>query len=245
VFVSMLLLSFGRVRAADRESAEYSAAIQLGIDEFDQRNFAEARAHFAHAHALYPNARTLRALGMAEFELKNYGECIESLQEALASPEKALEGQLRQDTQSLLTRAQGYVARLSVNVDPGAAAVVVDGVPVQIGSSRLLVLNVGDHVLEFRAPGRTAERREFKVKGGESDTLRVVLPRLAIVPAARPPTTNRDGPLYRNPWLWTAVGVVVAGAAAGAAIALTGGAGSTRTEAPYTGNSGAAALRAP
>jgi tetratricopeptide (TPR) repeat protein len=228
-------------RAVDLESPAYTDAINLGIAEFEERNFAEARTHFGRAHALYPNARTLRALGMAEFELKNYGESIQYLEQALASNEKPLAGQLREEAQNLLDRAKGYVARLSVSVDPGAASVVVDGVPVQLGTSGVLVLEVGDHVLEFRAPGRIGEKRELKIQGGEQDTLRVVLP--ALEAQSRQEKAKR--PLYKSPWLWTAVGVVVAGAAAGTAVALGGGGTTTKTEEPYTGNGGAAVLAAP
>jgi hypothetical protein len=52
-----------------------------------------------------------------------------------------------------------YVARLSVNVDPSIATVVVDCVPVQRGSGGLLVLNVGDYVLENAALTRRATTR--------------------------------------------------------------------------------------
>lgn len=39
--------------AESRDSSEYREAINLGIAEFDERHFLEARSHFSRAHDLY------------------------------------------------------------------------------------------------------------------------------------------------------------------------------------------------
>jgi tetratricopeptide (TPR) repeat protein len=193
------------------EPVEYRAAIDLAVAEYELSNFAEARAQFQKAHALYPNARSFRGLGMTEFELRNYGDAIAHLEHALASPIKQLTGTLREQTVDLLTRARGYVARLHLELDPQSATLVVDGTEVQRGATDLLLLEVGDHVIELHAPGKLSERRPVKVTGGEERTLRWVLR-----PAVEPHTERR---WYKSPWLWTAVGVLAAGAATGAALA--------------------------
>jgi tetratricopeptide (TPR) repeat protein len=227
----LVMGSLASARAAD-EDGEYVQAIKLGSAEFEVGNYAEARSQFTRAHRQFPNARTLRALGMVEFELKNYGECIEYLQSALTAQVRALEPSQRKEAELLLARARSYVARLSFDVQPDVATVLMDGVPVKLDEGRTLVVQVGDHVLEFRAPGRLAEKRLVKVSGGEERTLHVVLPTPDAAPAASGPATEPASapakappterqPLYKKPWLWIVVGVVVAGAAAGAAIALT------------------------
>ncbi|HEX6240071.1 MAG TPA: tetratricopeptide repeat protein [Polyangiales bacterium] len=203
----------------------YEAAIELAIHEFELRNYAEARARFLEAHKLFPNARTFRALGMVEYELKNYGDAIEALESALRSQTRPLTGALRSDAEALLERAKGYVGRIRLELKPDATSVAVDGVPIQLGLDGVLVLDVGDHGLEFRAPGRLMERRAVKITGGEEKLLRVVLP---------PAATHTDGaqaerrPLHKNPWLWTAVGAVAVGTAVGLGVSLSdpGGGGS-------------------
>lgn len=208
-----------KAQAADTKApAGYDEAIDLAFHEFELGNYAEARARFLEAHKLFPNARTLRALGMVEYELKNYGDAIESLEKALASPVRALEGPTRADTQALLERAKGYIARINLDLNPDAATVVVDGVPVQLGMGGILLLQVGDHSLEFRAPGRQVEKRQLKITGGEQRTLQVVLPPL-LDPHAKPKAEAR--PLRKNPWLWTAVGVVAVGTAVGLGVGLS------------------------
>jgi hypothetical protein len=230
--VVMVLTFAANVSSAARaeDSAEYKQAIRLGSAEFEAGNYAEARSQFTRAHSASPNARTFRALGMVEFELKNYGESIEYLKGSLASQVRPLEPKQREEAELLLSRARGYVARLSVEIDPAVATVLLDGVPVKLDQGGTLVVKVGDHVLEFRAPGRLAEKRALKVSGGEERSLHVVLP----VPEA-PSRSDKGGntapqptgttrvekkPLYKKPWLWVVLGVVVAGAAAGTAIAL-------------------------
>jgi len=219
------------------EPAGYRDAVDGAIAEYEARNFAEARALFAKAHALYANARTLRGQGMAEFELRNYGDAISFLEQALDSSEKPLEGELRQETEALLARAKTFVARFELSIEPDVATVVVDGVPMELRGQGSLVLKVGDHVLEFRAPGYTSEKRELKVNGGEEKALNIVLPKQVDLStntqASEPAETSR---WYKSPWLWTGVAIVVAGVAVGTAFAVKGD-GSSDAD-PYGGGSG-------
>jgi tetratricopeptide (TPR) repeat protein len=249
------LLCFTQVvHAATKDPPAYTEAVDLGVSEFDAQNYVEARAHFARAHALYSNARTLRALGMVAFELKRYIECIEYLSDALASNERRLEGEKRRATEKLLERANGYVARYTLDIEPGTQ-LILNGAPSGLAPGSVLVLEVGDHVLDFQATGHLATRRNLTIQGGEHETLQVRLASLAAADAevtkqaptpATPPTdkpTRR--PVYKNPWLWTALGLVVAGAAAGTAVALTSGDTTTKSEAPYPGTGGAPPLGTP
>jgi tetratricopeptide (TPR) repeat protein len=197
----------------------YDEAIDIAFKEFELGNYPEARSRFLEAHKLFPSARTFRAIGMVEYELKNYGDAIDALEKALASKVKALEGTARMATEELLDRAKGYVARIALDINPGVATVIVDGVPVELGMGGVLILQVGDHNLEFRAPGRLVERRQLKINGGEEKKLQIVLPP-AVEANGQPKKEAR--PLYKNPWLWAAVGVVAVGAGVGLGVGLSG-----------------------
>jgi hypothetical protein len=186
---------------------------------------------------LFPNARTHRGLGFTEFELRNYGDCIEQLEAALASDVKPLTERLRKDTVQVLARARNFVARVVLEAEPRPTRVLVDDVPVEVNEGGSVLLRVGEHVIELRAAGFAPERRKLSLKGGEEQVLRVVFSRPADVEQAVTATSaapdtgvKADAPprkrWYRSPWLWTAVGVVVVGAAAGTAVALAPGGGS-------------------
>ncbi|HEX5657368.1 MAG TPA: hypothetical protein VFX59_09235 [Polyangiales bacterium] len=209
-----------------REEAEeppgYRPLINEAIREYNAHNFAEAHSLFAKAHAMYPNARTLRGLATAEFELKRYDACIEHLESALDSDVKSLDETLRQKAEDLLRRARNFVARVQLEVQPQLAEVVIDGQPAPLSSAAPLVLRVGNHVLEFRAPGHFTERRVLELSGGEEKTLRIVLTRQVVVgPLAEVPTrTEHRKKWFRSAWLWTGVSALAAGTAVALTLAL-------------------------
>jgi tetratricopeptide (TPR) repeat protein len=214
--------------AAAEDPPEYTAAISEAVSEYQAGNFAESRALFERANALMPNARTLRGLGMVEFELRNYPASVDFLEKALISEVKPLDGDLRAETQRLLQRARGFVGRFEIALEPADATISVDGEQVALDANGGLVLAVGDHVLDTRAPGHSADHRKLRVTGGENTHLRVVLPSQAAVapmaatPVAPPPATadRDDDTVLSSPWFWVAVGAVAIGAGVGVGLAV-------------------------
>jgi tetratricopeptide (TPR) repeat protein len=214
-----------------KEPAGYREAIDRALEEAELGNFAEAREQFARAHTLFPNARTLRGLGISEFELRHYLVSVDYLDQALASGVKPLEGNLRKETESLLTRASSYLGALRIALTPSSATLVIDGARTVASLSEPVRLEVGDHLLEFRASGYVSERRQVTVRGGQSEPLEVQLTAATASAAAREPapavgsadqtaTRSEHVPVYKRWWLWTAIGVVVVGATVGTVIAL-------------------------
>jgi tetratricopeptide (TPR) repeat protein len=192
-FAQLLLLSPAAWAAPPSDaSREYQRAIASGLSEFDAGNFPEARALFTRAHELSPNARTFRGLGFVAFELRNYRECVEYLEAALRSHEKALDGETRRSTEDLLTRARGMIARVSLRITPRVDTLLLDGVPASLTENGDIIMEVGDHMLEARATGYLAERRALKIAGGEQLHLTIAMkqaeseqaqgPRLAAAP---------------------------------------------------------------
>lgn len=230
-------VSVGSAQAQEPiEPPAYRGVVREALSEYTAKNFPEARALFAEAHRLYPNARTLRGLGMTAFELRSYRESIAYLSEALASQVKPLDGSLRAETERLLARAERFVGKLNLEVNPASAEVLLDGNLIQVAAGTPLLLEVGEHALEFRADGYTSETRSLYVKGHEVETWTVVLNKPAapvvvvpLVPAPEEvaeraeeqppgpryfsPGRNEDRPtkqpVYKSPWLWTGIGVAV------------------------------------
>ena len=157
------------------DPAGYSALIDEALSEHAAGNFEEARTLFAKAHAIFPNARTLRGMGMMEFELRDYAASSSHLEQALASQIRALNGELRDSTTKLLARAQTFVGRIALTVEPAGARVLLDGAELSLEDGHPLVLNLGEHTLDVRAEGFTRETRTITVRGGEAQALRVAL----------------------------------------------------------------------
>ncbi len=231
------------------EAPAYRALIDEAVTEYEAGHFEESRALFGQAHALLPNARTLRGLGMAEFELRNYAASAGYLERALASQSRPLSGELRAKTETLLERANRFIGRFTLELDPSSAALAVDGEQTDLDAQRTLVLAAGDHTLEVTAPGRAATHRTLRVRGGERHTLRIALPALSnVAPTAAtlPPEpqgraeisvdTDDGGSVFSSPWFWIALSAVVVGG--GVAVGVVAFGNDDEPAESYRGDSG-------
>lgn len=235
---------------AGLQNAEYERLVEEAVREYRRTHFPEARSLFARAHELFPNARTWRGLGMVEFELRNYVDSVICLERALSAQAKPLTGPLRESTELLLGRAAAFVGRFTI-VSERAVTVSVDDAPRALEEDSMLTLPVGDHALVFVSADGFVQRRMAHVRGGEHETLQLTRAPTTVelpaglhepvvwdlsaqaravdvaAPTAKRDVTSatseprRDKPLYKRAWLWSAVGVVVAGAATGLALGLT------------------------
>lgn len=163
--------------AADsgQTSPTYRELIDGAVTEYGLGHFEEARALFARAHAMRPNARTLRGLGVASYELRSYLDSVQYLEAALASQANPLKGRLRANTQRLLDRARTFVGTLALQVEPTNAHIHIDGR--QIPQSQLphIQLDLGEHELEATAQGYHTRRVRFKIRDSEPRPLEVHL----------------------------------------------------------------------
>jgi hypothetical protein len=199
-------------------AAAYEETLARAFQDFEQGHFVEAGTLFREAHRRFPNAHTLRALGMVEHELEHYVSAVDFLERALASQVQPLSAELRASATQLLTQARGHVALVRVQFTPPQAVLLVDGLVAAAGSGDVLSLNAGEHELALEARGHTSARRMLHAIGGEP--LQEL--ELALVPLPTTPRRAERRPLH-NWWLWTAVVVVVAGSlTAGLVIGLGG-----------------------
>lgn len=246
------LLSLGRAAAAQAdetaEGAEYARTIDAALEEYRLSHFEEARSLFVRAHAIDPNARTLRGLGMVEFELRHYLRAQELLEQALASEQKPLTDEQRASVVALLTRARQFIARIALQLVPTPPSFVlrVDGQRVQLAADGVLNLTAGEHSLQLEGEGVVPRALTIDAKGGDQQTLRVELERVADrarepqAAAAPPPVTLEQERPHRR------LGVALAsvGAVSLAAGAVLGGLALSRTErSEHEGDSHADAAR--
>jgi hypothetical protein len=148
----------------------YRAVITEAVAEFDAGRFPEARALFLRAHALSPSARTLRGIGMASFEVRDYPEAHRALSAALVEPTRALTAEQATEVRGLLERASRFLGVYRVVLRPASAAVTVDGASVATADAPLL-LAIGRHELVARAADHADARLVVDVRGGESGDL--------------------------------------------------------------------------
>jgi hypothetical protein len=211
------------------EPPGYRDAINRALEEVELQNFEEAREQFVRAHALWPSARTLRGLGVTSFELRRYVEAVEFLQQALDSSVKVLEGNVRRETEGTLARARSYVGSIAFELEPRDAKVVLDGLRTIDVSAGPALVQVGDHLIEVSAVGYLSSRVEVRTRGEHTETVTIRLnraeqpsvPMIASAPVPSEPVRAERRPLYKQWWLWTLVGLVVAGGVTGAMLVLS------------------------
>ncbi len=177
-----LLLAIGVQAQEPRDPVHYQMLVDEGIREFGLHNFVEARSLLSRAHAHFPNARALRAIGMAEYELHNYAASAAALAAALASEVRALDKRQRLHAEELLARAESFLTHVQVIGRPWPSAVYVDGERVQLAPGGELVLEVGEHELTFERPGYLGERRPVRAVGSEWLFLSISLVPILVSP---------------------------------------------------------------
>ncbi len=180
----MLVLSAMLATAPAAQAQEppdgYREIIAAAVEEFAEGRWAEAAAIFERAHALFPNARTLRGMGMCAFEMRQYPEAIRFLDEALRESRRELTSAQRDETQELLGRARGFVGSFRLLTEPPGADLRIDGEVPRRGPEGHVMLGGGEHVLTVSASGYLPLGRRLLVGGGEDETLRLVLQRAGL-----------------------------------------------------------------
>jgi hypothetical protein len=170
------------------ERQEYERTIQVALDEFELQNYEEAKARFQRAHQLFPSARTFRALGMVEYELKKYVAAIDYLEQALTCTVRPLGDSHRSHVEHLLNQARGYVVRYWLVVTPPNATVLLDDELLEPRDGKVTVI-IGDHTLSATAPGYEPTRRPLHASLGENRTAEggpVLSLALTLSPCANP-----------------------------------------------------------
>jgi hypothetical protein len=196
-----LLLALGTGARADDASddhADLHGLIADAVAEYDAGHFEEARALFRRAHAEAPSARTLRGIGMASFELRDYVEATRALEAAEREQRHALTPEQRHHVQGLLARAQTFVGRFTPRLQPADATLLVDGKAATLEPDGTLLLPFGRHLVVAQCPTCASAERQIEVMGGERQEAAFALaPAQAAAtvrspPAAGPPPAEAE-----------------------------------------------------
>jgi hypothetical protein len=104
----------GEAQASPTPPDGYEALYEQATNELGGGNWSGAQSLFTQAHELYPNAATLRGLGLCALELGQHERAAGLLERALSSSVRPLSPALRAQTEAALARARSAA--------PGTAA---------------------------------------------------------------------------------------------------------------------------
>jgi hypothetical protein len=219
-------------RAESPDDPRYRAVLAEALQEFDAGNWEEAKALMAQAHELRPSARTFRAMGLCSYELRDYVSAIRELRQSLADPRRPLTPKQRTEIEEILGRAERFVARYKLHVEPDGAALRLDGNPLALDAGEELLLNPGTHRLEAEAAGYQPYALELRAAGQSTQDLDVTLlaeggagesePSAPAETHAPPAATAQADQDPSRTWTWVALGATGVFAASTLAFALLG-----------------------
>jgi hypothetical protein len=162
----------------------YETTIAAALREFQEGRFPEARALFERAHALRPSARTLRGIGVAAFEMRDYPHAWVSLRAALEHPVLPLSDEQRADLSALLVRIDLFLSRLELVNVPAGAQVHVDGrAAVMVGTQ--VIVGPGTHTVSIEAEGMRT--RSHTIESVSGTTQRIVVELVPLAPTTIEP----------------------------------------------------------
>ncbi|MBN8616149.1 MAG: hypothetical protein J0L92_36500 [Deltaproteobacteria bacterium] len=195
-------------------SQAYRETINAAVAEFAEGHHAEARALFRRAHAMRPNARTLRGIGMCAFELREYAEAVRALSASLTDTRRPLTDEQRVQVESALERANAFVGRFEVDA-PEGALLFVDGAaaPTELEADGTLLLTLGAHVVAARRDDTSLGEVRVEVRGGEREPLVIARERERVTPPIVDATPTRTPDLVPGIVLIASGGALLLGGA--------------------------------
>ncbi|MEY4581735.1 MAG: hypothetical protein RL701_6438 [Pseudomonadota bacterium] len=209
-------------------SPQYKDLVQRALQEYELGHWAEARVFFNKAHALAPNARTLRGLALVCYESRHYVEASQFGEQALASQVQPLTAQMRPQLQQFLDQAKSFIGYATITTKPADAELRIDGATIERPADGKLALDAGTHELVVSAAGYDPATRQINVEGGSHVRFDIALSSdsQASASAAPPPVAASAAPFSEPPSAeaassgsiapWVVVG-------ASAAVAVAGG----------------------
>jgi hypothetical protein len=161
---------------AQQADSAYLELISQALGEYDEGHWPEARALFERAHAVEPNARTQRGIGLCAFAMRDYVGTIVALEASLADTRRPLEPTQRAQVEELLGRARVFVATMRIESDPAVVTIEVDGYPPVVRDG-VVLLNPGRHESHVTSDDHDAETRVVEATTNSEFELRVELVR--------------------------------------------------------------------
>jgi hypothetical protein len=154
---------------ADGDDAAGVAHFKSGVGLFRDGNYAGALAEFEESYRLRPGASALQNIALCQRQLFRYAASIGSLEKMLKSYGGTLSADDKLAAETALRELRERVTKVTLQVTPKNAALLIDGKPVEGNGDgvRRLVLDVGEHTVVASAPGFEDRETRISVAGSE------------------------------------------------------------------------------
>lgn len=241
------------------ERALARQAFRQGMEAARAERWEDARLAFARAWELVQRPSVLLNLATAQVHTGHLVEGAENYRRYVREAGDDADPQVVRGARRRLRQVEARTPRLTLLVTElrDGDQLMLDGAPVSRGVlSAPLPVNPGAHALRVMRDGEVVAQAEISLDEGAEHSLRLEVPAPArqitevpapdraardatdtparpgpLTPPPDPPDQDEGGGALSSPWLWIAVGLVVAGGVT-AGVVLTRDAG----QSPFTGN---------
>ena len=181
---------------AQNPTAEARAAFQDGVQQYANRQFAEALESFRRAYRLRPHPSVLVNIANCYMNLDRPADAAATFERFLGDPTANPPPQQRAEVERALTEARSRMATITVIVNPPGSDVYLDGD--LVGSSPLrqpLRTGPGPHVIEARERSGASVQHQVRVEGGGTMTLTLDVTARRTYVGSVPPEMNPTAPV--------------------------------------------------
>jgi PEGA domain len=202
---------------------EAARRFERAIKLYEDGDYALALAEFERVYELVPDYRVLYNIGQVSVQLGRYARALSTFREYLRQGAAELPAERVSEVQADLANLGGRTAQVDVRVDLAGAEIVLDGSLVGTAPSlESLVVDVGEHRIQVRAPGYVPQTADLSLAGGdhlerafklEPEQKPIVRTVVVERPVAAAGHKSNHNPFPR--WVgWASVGTLAAGAVA-------------------------------
>jgi hypothetical protein len=201
-------------RAASAGPSDDRLFVELkrsGDRSMESLQFGPAIDAYSRALALQPDPALLYNLGRAHEGAGHFAVALDYFERFKATAPPALRAQVSA-LDELIERAAARTGKLTVEVvsPPHAKVRIAKGEPASAPMSARL--DAGEVEIEVSADGYETVRRSARLAGGDSQTVRVSLPRVASPEAPAPAPAPASSSILSKWWFWAGGAAIVVGA---------------------------------
>jgi len=217
------LISLGGVARADESTKAAGQHFNHGVSLYNEADYRAALSEFKKAYEIAPNAAVLYNIGQTNLQLRNYAAALTYFEryQKEAGPSASHYQEVDQSLQNVRTRV-GHV-RVVTN-EPGAEILVDDELVGKAPQDKILV-SIGTRKITVAKPGSPPQSRMVDIAANDTKEVSILFALATgnTGPQNPPPTTPPPPPekSYVVPIiLWSATGLLTAGAVTTGVIAL-------------------------
>ncbi len=156
----------------DAAKAEASKRFQKGVELYQAGDIRAALIEFRRAYRIAPTYHLLYNIGQASAELRDYVEAYNSFSQYLREGAAEVNSERRATVEREISRLEGYLARLTLEVSEADAEISVDGSVVgRSPLSKALLVSAGRRRVVVSKAGFAVWERSVDVAGEDEERL--------------------------------------------------------------------------